>query len=268
MALCSDVTSPQSGMTAAPPRRLRVAARSRPPRLPRPHRIACSTARCRRLCLADRGRTPPSPPAPSRSTAPHQRLTLHCTSTSPGGCSSRPFPLIRQRRRSGASPTAAAAARTRWARSRTPCRLLNAHHVCCRNWCAVARVKIPRNTILLVSNVTVYPPAMQISWCSFGTSVVSMKRNEKTTSNTLYRKEMVAYGNGFYLAMVDVNERVSGNWSRSKVLLHLICYKAHVASPSFDVPARQLVLLVRQPTGQVQTGGHRAELHSGSLIAA
>ncbi|XP_039782970.1 uncharacterized protein LOC120650059 isoform X8 [Panicum virgatum] len=176
MALCSDVTSPQSGMTAAPPRRLRVAARSRPPRLPRPHRIACSTARCRRLCLADRGRTPPSPPAPSRSTAPHQRLTLHCTSTSPGGCSSRPFPLpsgdaspplqwspngsreIRQRRRSGASPTAAAAARTRWARSRTPCRLLNAHHVCCRNWCAVARVKIPRNTILLVSNVTVYPP--------------------------------------------------------------------------------------------------------------
>ena len=28
---------------------------------------------------------------------------------------------------------------------------------------------------------------MQISWCSFGTSVVSMKRNEKTTSNTLYR---------------------------------------------------------------------------------
>jgi len=68
---------------------------------------------------------------------------------------------------------------------------------------------------------------MQISWCSFGTSVVSMKRNEKTTSNTLYRirKEMVAYGNGFYLAMVDVNERVSGNWSRSKVLLHLICYK-------------------------------------------
>ncbi|XP_039782980.1 uncharacterized protein LOC120650059 isoform X14 [Panicum virgatum] len=146
--------------------------------------------------------------------------------------------------------------------------LLNAHHVCCRNWCAVARVKIPRNTILLVSNVTVYPPAMQISWCSFGTSVVSMKRNEKTTSNTLYRKEMVAYGNGFYLAMVDVNERVSGNWSRSKVLLHLICYKAHVASPSFDVPARQLVLLVRQPTGQVQTGGHRAELHSGSLIAA
>ena len=36
---------------------------------------------------------------------------------------------------------------------------------------------------------------------------------------------MVAYGNGFYLAMVDVNERVSGNWSRSKVLLHLICYK-------------------------------------------
>jgi len=69
--------------------------------------------------------------------------------------------------------------------------------------------------------------AMQISWCSFGTSVVSMKRNEKTTSNTLYRirKEMVAYGNGFYLAMVDVNERVSGNWSRSKVLLHLICYK-------------------------------------------
>ncbi|KAG2546559.1 hypothetical protein PVAP13_9KG033400 [Panicum virgatum] len=181
MALCSDVTSPQSGMTAAPPRRLRVAARSRPPRLPRPHRIACSTARCRRLCLADRGRTPPSPPAPSRSTAPHQRLTLHCTSTSPGGCSSRPFPLpsgdaspplqwspngsreIRQRRRSGASPTAAAAARTRWARSRTPCRLLNAHHVCCRNWCAVARVKIPRNTILLVSNVTVYPPALWTS---------------------------------------------------------------------------------------------------------
>ena len=39
------------------------------------------------------------------------------------------------------------------------------------------------------------------------------------------RKEMVAYGNGFYLAMVDVNERVSGNSSRSKVLLHLICYK-------------------------------------------
>ncbi|KAG2546569.1 hypothetical protein PVAP13_9KG033400 [Panicum virgatum] len=163
MALCSDVTSPQSGMTAAPPRRLRVAARSRPPRLPRPHRIACSTARCRRLCLADRGRTPPSPPAPSRSTAPHQRLTLHCTSTSPGGCSSRPFPLIRQRRRSGASPTAAAAARTRWARSRTPCRLLNAHHVCCRNWCAVARVKIPRNTILLVSNVTVYPPGVRFN---------------------------------------------------------------------------------------------------------
>ncbi|XP_039842101.1 uncharacterized protein LOC120702383 isoform X3 [Panicum virgatum] len=105
-------------MTAAPPRRLRIAARCRPPRLPCPHRIACSTARCRRLCLADRGRTPPSPPAPSRSTTPHQRrLTLHCTSTSPGGCSSRPFPLIRQRRRSGASPTAAAAARTRYARS-------------------------------------------------------------------------------------------------------------------------------------------------------
>ncbi|XP_039842102.1 uncharacterized protein LOC120702383 isoform X4 [Panicum virgatum] len=81
-------------MTAAPPRRLRIAARCRPPRLPCPHRIACSTARCRRLCLADRGRTPPSPPAPSRSTTPHQRrLTLHCTSTSPGGCSSRPFPL-------------------------------------------------------------------------------------------------------------------------------------------------------------------------------
>ncbi|XP_039782972.1 uncharacterized protein LOC120650059 isoform X10 [Panicum virgatum] len=172
MALCSDVTSPQSGMTAAPPRRLRVAARSRPPRLPRPHRIACSTARCRRLCLADRGRTPPSPPAPSRSTAPHQRLTLHCTSTSPGGCSSRPFPLR------GRLSTLAVVTKwlqrdpsekTKW-REPNCCRcskdkmgkvknsLLNAHHVCCRNWCAVARVKIPRNTILLVSNVTVYPP--------------------------------------------------------------------------------------------------------------
>jgi len=33
----------------------------------------------------------------------------------------------------------------------------------------------------------VFCTEMQISWCSFGTSVVSMKRNEKTTSNTLYR---------------------------------------------------------------------------------
>ncbi|XP_039842100.1 uncharacterized protein LOC120702383 isoform X2 [Panicum virgatum] len=159
-------------MTAAPPRRLRIAARCRPPRLPCPHRIACSTARCRRLCLADRGRTPPSPPAPSRSTTPHQRrLTLHCTSTSPGGCSSRPFPL----------PSGAPLLRPRSGRQMAPER-------------SVREDEVARAQLL---------PLPQ--------------------GQDMQGKKWLQYGNGFYLAMVDVNEKVSWNWSRFKVLLHLIC---------------------------------------------